>query len=99
MTIIMTMISTIMRPMTIMTKTAEPMSYLIMKRRIVATMMTEMTIVFLATTAEHHNMDPMLPLLLTIIMRTVPLITVAHLTMADLMALPMTIPPSPPVAT
>ena len=50
--ITMTMISTIMRPMTMMTTTAELMSYLMMTRKILATMTTDMTIIF---PGHHHS--------------------------------------------
>ena len=55
----MTVISTIIPPMTMMTKTVEPMSYLMMTMKIVATMSNDTTIVFLANTTAHLNMDPM----------------------------------------
>ena len=79
----MTIISNIMRPMTMIMTTEEPMSYLMMTRKIVATMMTDMVIVLLSTNEAHPKMDPMLLLLLMIIMRTALLTAIDHPTMAD----------------
>ena len=93
MVITMTMISTIMRPMAMMKTTEEPVSYLMMTRKVVTKMMTDMTIIFLATTAAHPKMTPMLPLLSTLILRTVLLTSMAHPTTAAQMDLTITPPP------
>ena len=59
MVITMAIISTIMHQMTMITTMEEPMSHMMMTKKIVATMMNNMTILFLATTAVHPNMAPM----------------------------------------
>ena len=83
MAITMNMISTSMRQMTIMMTMAEPMSYLTMTKKIVATITTNTTIVFLYTTAAHQKMATMLLMLSTIILRIVLLTAMAHPTMKD----------------
>ena len=83
MVIAIAMVSTIMRPMMTMITTAEPISNLMMARKIVAKITTDMMIILLATTMAHPKMAPILLLLLTIIMRTVILTVMSHPTMAD----------------
>ena len=70
-----------------------------MKSKIVATITTDMMILFLSNTAAHPKMTPIIPLLSTIIPRTVLLTAMYHPTMVAWISLPMTTPPSPPKIT
>ena len=81
--------------MALMATTVELISYMTMTSKIVATMTTNMRIILLANTEAHPNMAPMLPLLLTIILRTALLTSMTHPTMADRISFPMTNPLHP----